>query len=504
MPESRLDRLIAYFSPTRGAARLAARRQIEALAYEGARRSRREELWLPGTGTSANAEVSQARITLRDRARDMRRNNAYARKAISVLVTNRIGTGILATADGPNKRLNDRVQAAWERWIERADATGKTDLYGVQALAEAARIESGECFIRRVPLPEVERDDVPLRLQVLEADYLDTTRDERGENGSETIEGIEYRNGVATAYWLYLAHPGDTSSMLPRSIESRRVPASEVLHYYRVERPGQLTGVTELAPVIRRLFDLDGYTDAELMRKKIAACAVGAVTTPAGLPGGSLGPTNVASDGRRNEQFSPGTYHYFKTGEQVEFFDPKPVDGYDEFNSVELHAIAAGLDMPYELLTGDLSEVTYTSHRGGLVQFRASVEADQWQLCIPQVCLPIWRWFVADSQMVPGLQVPVRFTPPRFGLLDPAKEIPAMIQAIQGGLSSWRDTIRREGDDPAVVLDEIEAERREFEERGISVTSITPSTPEPTTPPPDDDEESDEEDEAAAEEAEAA
>jgi len=493
---SRLDRLIAYLSPTRGAQRLAARRMIETLAYEGARISRREQGWVPGIGTSANAEIASARTLIRDRARDLRRNNVYAAKAVATLVSNRIGTGILAAADGSNKRLNDRINASWERWIERCDIHGKTDLYGLESLAEASRVESGECFVRLIRLDDIDDDDVPLRLQVLEPDYLDTMRNERIESGSEIREGIEYRGGVAVAYWLFPTHPGDNAPILPTSVRSVRVPASEILHYYRVARPGQLTGVTELAPVIRRLHDLDAYADAELMRKRIAACSVGAVTTPAGLPASSLAPTTIGSDGRREEQMAPGMYHYFKPGEAVEFFDPKPSEGYSEFFGVELHAIAAGMGIPYELLTGDLSEVTYTSHRGGLVQFRAAVESDQWQLVIPQLCRPIWDRFVRDSLMSPSLgSVPAKFTPPRFGLLDPAKEIPAMIQAIQAGLRSWGDTIRREGDDPAKVLDEIEAERKEFERRGITLTSIPPPPPEPA--------EADDDDENEAAEAEA-
>ena len=490
---SRLDRLLAYLSPTLGAKRLAARRMIETLSYEGARVSRREQGWVPGIGTSANAEISTARLMLRDRARDLRRNNAYAAKAVATLVSNRIGTGILAAAEGANDRLNRRVNASWERWIDRCDVHGKTDLYGLEALAESARIESGECFVRLIRLDEAASDDVPLRLQVLEPDYLDTTRNERMDSGSEIREGIEYSGGIAVAYWLFPTHPGDNAPVLPMSVRSVRVPASEILHYYRVSRPGQLTGVTELAPVIRRMNDLDAYADAELMRKRIAACSVAAVTTPAGLPATSLAPTTIGSDGRREEQMAPGMYHYLKPGEGIEFLDPKPSEGYGEFFGVELHAISAGLGIPYELLTGDLSEVTYTSHRGGLVQFRAAVEADQWQLVIPQLCRPIWDRFVRDSLMSPSVgAVPAKFTPPRFGLLDPAKEIPAMEKSIQAGLRSWTDTIRREGDDPAKVLDEIEAERAEFRRRGINLTSIAP----PPAPAPED--EADEVEEPAA------
>lgn len=469
---------------------------IETLAYEGARQGRREENWIVGAGTSANVEIANDRLRLRDRVRTLRRNNPYAVKAVSVLVANRVGTGILAAADGPNKRANARINDRWERWIERCDYTGNTDYYGIQALAETCRIEAGECFIRMRQVPQTASDDIGLRLQVLEPDHLDTNRNE-SSNGVDIREGIEYIGGLPVAYWLHPTHPGDYSPVFTRTTESVRVPAKDVLHYYRVERPGQLTGVTELAPVIRRLYDLDGYEDAELMRKKIAACAVSSITTQNELPGASMGPTTVASDGRRQEQWSPGMRHYLRPGEIETFFDPKPTPYYKEFFGVELHAIAAGLGMPYELLTGDLSEVTYTSHRGGLVQFRANVEADQWQLVIPQICQPIWDRFVNEIEMGPmPVRVPAKFTPPRFGLLDPAKEIPAMIEAIQGGLSSWQDTIRREGNDPMKVFEEIVEDRKMFGDEDINVTSIPqmPQAPPPGTPPEDED---DEEDEAA-------
>lgn len=454
------------------------------LSYEGARRGRREQGWVTSS-TSANAEIGGDRIVLRDRVRSLLRDNPYAVKGAAALVTNRIGTGILATADGPNARVNARVNARWERWVDHCDLTGRTDYYGIQALAEKTRIESGEALIRLVRLPGVEDDeDVPLRLQVLEPDYLDTTKNDRLENGNEIREGIEYSGNEVVAYWLFDQHPGDNSPVLRFTTRSQRVSARDVIHYYRVLRPGQLSGVSEFAPVIRRLYDLDGYADAELMRKKIAACSVGFVTSPAQLPGASLGPTALDSDGRRVESFAPGMYHYGKPGESVSFFDPKPSGDYGEFFSVELHAIAAGLGIPYELLTGDLSEVTYTSHRGGLVQFRAMVEADQWQLVIPQVCRQIWDRFVRDSEMVPGLSLPAKYTPPRFGLLDPAKEIPAQIEALNSGIDSYPNLIRREGYEWREKLDEIAEFQDELKKRGIVLPSLMPKTPPSQEAPP--------------------
>jgi lambda family phage portal protein len=453
------------------------------LAYDGARSGRRNDGWVTGN-TSANAEIGMATEALRSRARALVRNNPHAAKAVAVIVANKIGTGIMCQADGPNARANKRLDTAWQRWVDDCDVTGRMDLYGIQALAERTRAESGEALIRL----HAGRGEVPLRLQVLEPDFIDSTKNERLGTDHEIRLGVEYRNEAPVAYWLYEAHPGDGSlANLRRGQQSNRVSANEIIHYYKPLRPGQSRGVTDFAPVIEALRDLGDYANAELMRKKIAACSVGAVTTPAGLPGASLAPTALDDNGDRVEQFRPGMISYLKPGEGIDFFDPKPSGDYQQFMSVELHAIASGLGIPYELLTGDLSEVTYTSHRGGLVQFRGMVEADQWQIVVPQVCRPIWQAFVSAYRIMDGSvdpRTPAVYTPPRFGLLDPAKEIPAMVAALEAGIESYPNLIAREGYDWREKIAEIKASEDEAKRIGIAPRVGIFGPPEPPKPAP--------------------
>jgi lambda family phage portal protein len=422
---------------------------------------------------------------MRDRARDLVRNNPHAAKALSVIVSNKIGTGIICSpADTmlggrrPNLRKNARLAERWKRWIENCDVTGKLNLYAVQELAERTRAEAGEALIRFIPWSMNGPMDVPFRLMVLEPDYIDTTRHLVMDNGNIVKHGIEYQQNRPVAYWLYDSHPGDDSPRsLRRGYQSTPVPASEVLHYYKPLRPGQTRGMTDFAPVMLRLLALDDYDNAEVMRKKVSACLAAFVTTASGLPAASLTRTETDDDGNRREYLEPGLISYLKPGESVATADPKPSSDYRDFTTVQLHAIAAGLDMPYELLSTDLREVNYTSHRGGLVQFRGMIEKDQWNWLIPQVCRPICDRFTleaasVDSAIAPGVMW--TYTPPRFGLLDPAKEIPAQVEAIQSGLMSYQTTMRRDGYDPGEMLDEIEAFQKEAKRRGISLTSIPP------------------------------
>jgi capsid protein len=57
-----------------------------------------------------------------------------------------------------------------------------------------------------------------------------------------------------------------------------RVPASEIIHLFRVLRPGQIRGEPWLARALVKLNELDQYDDAELVRKKTAAMFAGFIT----------------------------------------------------------------------------------------------------------------------------------------------------------------------------------------------------------------------------------
>ena len=114
---------------------------------------------------------------------------------------------------------------------------------------------------------------IPLQLQMLEADFLDQARTMGLVNG-HVMEGVQFDEmGRRVAYWLFSYHPGGVLILNPRGgIVSQPVPADQIMHVYRVLRPGQVRGVPWLAPVMMALRDLDDYCDAERVRKKVEAC----------------------------------------------------------------------------------------------------------------------------------------------------------------------------------------------------------------------------------------
>jgi lambda family phage portal protein len=495
-----VDRSIGWLSPARGLRRAQARKMMEALAYEGARSGRRTQGWVT-TSLDSDGESQSVVGDLRNRARDLVRNNSYAAAAVDVKVTETIGAGIVAEVQ------NKRLATMWDAFVENCDADGNLDLYGVQALIERCRMESGECLVRfmddtSVTESQIRAGRVPLQLRVLEPDYLDASRDGRSPNGNFIRYGIEYNPaGGVVGYWIFNEHPGGASTSILRAagLTSEFVPASDVLHVFRRLRAGQTRGVTDFAPAMLRMRDLDDYDDAEVMRKKIEACLAAFVTTPEGAGASPLGPVTTDTEGRI-EQLYPAMVEYLKPGESVMFTEPKSSGGYADFERFSLRAIAAGTGIPYELMTGDLSQVNYSSYRAGLIRFRRRLEQDQKHVHIRGVCRPVWNRFL-DAASVQFKRPPAAkssvaaWTPPRFELIDPKKETEAEVEAVLAGFDTWAQVVRRRGWTSSGQLDEIEKWQKELDARGIVLksdhrTSMSqPAAPAEPPAPPDDDEE---------------
>ncbi len=98
--------------PGAAARRVRQRAVLEVLSrgYDGATSSRLNGNWR-SSGTSADAEIGSAGARLRNRMRELVRNNPHAANAVTQLVTHIVGDGIMPRAktgdDAKDKKVND-------------------------------------------------------------------------------------------------------------------------------------------------------------------------------------------------------------------------------------------------------------------------------------------------------------------------------------------------------------------------------------------------------------
>jgi lambda family phage portal protein len=465
------DRFLIGVAPEYGLRRVRARASAQLMArhFEAAQGGRRTSGW-SRTSSDANVANGPALTALRELSRDLRRNNGWAKRGVQVIANNTVGWGIRPKASGGTAAQNKQALAAWHAWARETacDFDGRMNFYGLQHLAMETIVESGEVLIVRQPAATVDGLAIPLRLQVLEPDYLDTSRNGIAvAGGGQIIDGVEFdQQGRRVAYWLFTSHPGGQRLMTTK-FESVRTPADRVLHVYQVERAGQVRGVPWLSSAITRIKDLDDFEDAELMQQKVAACFGAFVTDMDGGAGG-LGQPGTDTDGQRIDHLEPGHIEYLPPGKSVTFAQP-PRTQDSAFTTRVLRRVAVSLSVPYEELSGDYSQVNYSSARMARIAHWASVEGWREHMLIPQLCAGVWRWAMQLAKEIGGWPtVPTaEWSSPPMPILEPDKEGLAFQRLVRIGAMTWPQMIRELGQDPTAQLEEIELLNKELDDRGI-------------------------------------
>lgn len=454
------DRVIGAIAPGFGLRR--ARHRAALKAYAGGKRRVGQKYW-DAAPSGPNAEVGPALELLRSRSRQLVRDNPYAARAVSVLVAHQIGTGIVA-------RIADAAaQMAWDDWAANCDHDGVHDLAGLMVLAARTRAEGGEAFIRLRYLSQAEARRrglrVPMTLQVMEGDMVPLYTS-RVAPPQTMVHGVEFNaDGSRAAYHMKRRHPGEQDGILARAIDDlERVPAEQIIHLFRVQRPGQVRGVPDFAPVLLRMKSLDDFEDAALELAKAQSLLGVFVTTP-----DPLSEPDTSSEGVPAFELYPGMVHNLPAGSEPKFLQPSGAGGFEPFALHELMAISAGLGITYDQMTGDLRQANYSSLRAGKIEFRRMVGQDHWLLFVPRLCAPIWRAFDRLAQ-VAGMYrgaPKVEWQPPRFEMIDPGKEIDAAIASVRAGFETWDQAVASFGYDPEKQAQEIAKANRRFDGAGI-------------------------------------
>lgn len=473
-PITFMDRVIGWWSPDAGLRRRRSRALL-ARAYEGAART---DGWRPRrAGASANTDHAADAHELKIRARALVQNVPYIARGLQVLVSATIGSGIEPRFDGADA---DRLNPLWAQWSKVADADSIFDLYGLQAAAYRAMVQDGEVLIRRRTRRPDDNLPVPLQLQLLEIDWLDSAKNSTSRTSNTIISGIEYDSlGKPAAYWLLDQHPGESRGWFGRTGGSTRVPAEDIIHLFDPKRPGQGRGITRLAPVIARVRDLMLYEDAELQRKNLETRLGLVVSGDAEALG-----TGVASFGSVASPNDPegartygdlgvlpsGGITEIPPGMNVTAVEPKPANGFVEYCKFNLHLIAGGWGIPYESMTGDMREVNFSSARIRQIEFRRDTDQEQWLVVIPRLCERIAGWFmeaaVTMGKARSASNTTVDWSTPRWDYVNPTQDVAAEVEAIGAGLLSPSEALRRRGYKPNQVFAEMGKDYQAMEASG--------------------------------------
>ena len=423
-------------------------------------------------------ETLAASAPIRSRARYFVANNPWAANGVSALVSGLVGFGIKPASQHPDAGNRASIGAAFGAWAKRADAEGRTDLFGIQAAAVRAMIVDGEAFLH------METRVNGLRLRLLPAEMVDESDTRDLPNGGYIVAGIEFNAaGQRVAYHVLKARPTEVFASTYGTI---RIPAEDMLHLMHPLGAGQVRGVSWLAPVLLRLAELDQLEDALAVGVKTAAMFAGFLVDQNGT-----GEPFDASDesGILTRGLEPGVLQRLPSGFDIRFSTPQHAQQTAEFVAHQIRAIAAGLGVPAHLVSGDLREANYGSLRAGMVAFRQKLEQIQFGTIIPQLCGPIWERAVsalilrgdlpaADFEAAAPLWLAAEHYPPPMPWIDPAKDVAAIRDALEAGLMSRRQAVAERGFNIETLDAEIAADRERETRLQLNFTPRA-ATPEP-------------------------
>lgn len=445
--------------------------------------------------------------TIVARSRDLARNNAWAGAAIDRSVSAAIATGVQVKQIWGDAAFKVAVKKLWKRSCKRMDADGVLEYEGLQALAWREWREAGEVFIRiRSRRPE-DGLPVPVQIQLIESEQCPRDHWITAPNGNPIRAGVEFSKiGARVAYWMYREHPGDRNVGMQGGGELIRVPAEQVMHLYRPMRAGEIRGTPDMAAVIVRAHKLERLDDNVLEREGIKNLFAGFYTREANSNSDSpLNDTQTGTDddGTPLAGLEPGTMQELPEGVKVEFSTPpSPGSDYVEFVRSNLMAFCARIGIPYEVVTGDLRNVSDRALRLILNEFHRLIEMDLWLYFLPKMGRGVREaWF--DAAILSGALVVAGYADIRDDVTDalyvpegwpyshPVQDVTSDIKAIRAGLTTRTKTVLSNGEDP----EEIDAEQAEDNARadGLGLVYDSDSRVD-NMPPPEPNQQTEDED----------
>lgn len=455
-------------------------------SYAGAIVSRLTSDWM-STQASADAEIRTSIKKLRDRSREMVRNNPYAKQAKRTTQVNVVGSGIKLQSQvqqvrgrKPSEAINRLIEEKWHLWTraQYCDVAGRHSFHMMEWLATGALPESGEALFRIIRRP-FGGSRVPLALEMIESDVLDEEY-----QGATLTKLNEWRMGVEINEWgrpvryaFLTRHPGDYWFQNAPQKGDKHVflPAADVIHLFLPERPQQNRGVPWFHSVMADAHQLQGYEEAAVIRARAGASVMGFVTSPEG----ELEGDDVEAD-RRISEFEPGMWKYLEPGQNVSVPNiSSPDQQYEMFVKNKVRRFASGFGCSYETLSRDFSETNYSSSRLSLLEDREHWKVIQSYL-IENFHNRVFREWLDLAVLAGELPFddydarPERYDTPRWmargwDWVDPLKEAKAYRQMEQAGYMTKAQIVAKLGGDFFDNLTEFSREQQAAEELNVEL-----------------------------------
>jgi lambda family phage portal protein len=456
---------------------------------------------------SADMAIGTAWDTITQRARDLCRNEPWAKQALERIVGNVCGPEGIQTEseiEFPDGTLDDETGAEIDHlfniWaMEQADSECELAIPEIQSVSLSEAVEVGETFIVEVNDNNKNRI-IPLCYQILESEQINSTMNGLTSDGGKIKRGIEFDSrGRRVAYHFWTQHPYD---LVLSAQDTIRVPDERIIHYYEKTRPSQSRGVTWFASILQAMRDLGHYVGDEMKAARIGALFTVAIKRAAGM-GTGLGFGEVGADetdlqGNPLEYLGPGIIADIGKDDDIVQINPnRPNSNAEPWIKLILSTMANGLGMSYLGLTRDTRESSFSAARFAQAGDKLFFKAIQGRFGRREV-LPIRQRAVAQmialgkiSSLSPRqfqqnrhLWLSTRILPPGWEEIQVGEEVKAAVERIRAGFSTLQEECAGRGKNYRRILRQRARELALIKELDLDLSTNYPGNVNSTSTPP--------------------
>ena len=190
------------------------------------------------------------------------------------------------------------------------------------------------------------------------------------------------------------------------------------------------------------------------------------------------------SKGDREMEIAPGMVNFLEPGEDIVTVDPqRPGKNFKEFTYLILEGIARSLGLSLEQITGDKSQVNYSSTRHSELELRDFIRPFRKAL-ERYVLTPVWRDFLMYADLAKEITLPRTKQNNQYDFekvewifkgddwVDPLKEIKAKESEVGLGVSTVAEICAAKGKDWQDVAKQRAKEKSLFKELGLTEEEV--------------------------------
>jgi lambda family phage portal protein len=409
--------------------------------------------------SAAAANNLAVRTQLRKRARYEYANNCFCNGMVRRKAFQTVGTGPrlqLMSGDESVNRTVEESFTAWSRSIRLADK--------LRSMTQA-RIRDGETFGLLVTDPSLP-GRVKLNFKPIECDQVTNTF--VAPNVPGHVDGIHYDNaGTPTGYDVLKHHPGDFFAV-NMNWQTDQIPASDMVHLFNHDRPGQVRGVPEITPALPLFALLRRYTLATISSAEVAAMFALFLKSNGSADADQITDSPFTSIEVQRNTMTTLPYGYDVNQLRAE----QPTTTYDVFQRAILREIAQSMLQPIGVASGDSSDYNYSSAQLDILSYYQSLDIDRQNIDVDVLDRVFAAWL--DEAALAGEipQVPYyrhRWMWPPNEDIDPVKAAESAAIRRKNGLMTDAEYFGRRSLDWREVYQQLSDEKKLRESLNIDL-----------------------------------